>query len=68
MSQDSPTDADAPGGMIKNPFARGCLEKLYKNAALILILLIVAGVVFFYSPSGSVQNPPLRERAAPAWR
>lgn len=46
MSQDSPTDADAAGGVIKNPFARGCLEKLYKNAALILILLIVAGVVF----------------------
>jgi len=30
----------------KNQIARGCLEKLYKNALLILILLIIGGALF----------------------
>ena len=46
MSQDSQTDINSPGQTIKDRYARGCLENLYKNAVLILILLIVGGVLF----------------------
>ena len=46
MSQDSQSDINTSGGAFKDRFARGCLEKLYKNAALILMLLIVGGVLF----------------------
>jgi regulator of protease activity HflC (stomatin/prohibitin superfamily) len=46
MSQNTQSDAsslEAPG---KNRFARGCLERLYKNALMIIILLIVGGALF----------------------
>ena len=46
MSQNTQSDAsslEAPG---KNRFARGCLERLYKNATMILVLLIVGGALF----------------------
>ncbi len=46
MSQNTQSDAsslEAPG---KNRFARGCLVRLYKNASMILILLIVGGALF----------------------
>ena len=46
MSQDSQTDINSPGQAIKDRYARGCLDKLYKNAVLILILLIVGGALF----------------------
>jgi regulator of protease activity HflC (stomatin/prohibitin superfamily) len=46
MSQDSQSDINMSGGAFIDRFARGCLEKLYKNAALILMLLIVGGVLF----------------------
>jgi regulator of protease activity HflC (stomatin/prohibitin superfamily) len=46
MSQDSQSDINTSGGAFIDRFARGCLEKLYKNAALILMLLIVGGVLF----------------------
>ena len=46
MSQNTQSDAsslEAPG---KNRFARGCLVRLYKNASMILVLLIVGGALF----------------------
>ncbi|MEW6402255.1 MAG: SPFH domain-containing protein [Chloroflexota bacterium] len=45
MSQNKSIEANLGEG-IKNPVARGCLDKLYKNALLILILLIVGGILF----------------------
>ena len=46
MSQNTRTDANSSGETIKDRVARGCLDKLYKNALLILILLIVGGTLF----------------------
>ena len=46
MSQNTQIDADNMGEVVKNRVAPGCLNKLYKNALLILILLIVGGTLF----------------------
>jgi membrane protease subunit HflK len=46
MSQNTGTDANGSGETFKDKVARGCLDKLYKNALLILILLIVGGTLF----------------------
>jgi membrane protease subunit HflK len=46
MSQNTGTDANSSGETFKGRVARGCLDKLYKNALLILILLIVGGTLF----------------------
>jgi regulator of protease activity HflC (stomatin/prohibitin superfamily) len=46
MSQNSQFDVNSMGEVVKNRVAQGCLSKLYKNALLILILLIVGGVLF----------------------
>ena len=46
MSQNSQIDVDNLREDINNRFARGCLDKLYKNALLILIFLIVGGMLF----------------------
>lgn len=46
MSQNTHIDAEALGENVKNRFAQGCLNKLYKNALLILILMIAGGVLF----------------------
>jgi regulator of protease activity HflC (stomatin/prohibitin superfamily) len=46
MSQNTRTDANSSGETIKDRLARGCLDKLYKNALLILVLLIVGGTLF----------------------
>jgi len=46
MSQNTQPDLTSQAGSGKNRFARGCLEKLYKNALLILIFLIVGGTLF----------------------
>jgi regulator of protease activity HflC (stomatin/prohibitin superfamily) len=46
MSQNTSLDADSSKPVGKDQSARGCLERLYKNAALILVILVVAGVLF----------------------
>ena len=46
MSQNTQPDLTSQAVPGKNRFARGCLEKLYKNALLILIFLIVGGTLF----------------------
>jgi regulator of protease activity HflC (stomatin/prohibitin superfamily) len=46
MSQNSPSDSNPLGEGIKIPVSRGCLERLYKNALLIVIVLIV-GISLF---------------------
>lgn len=46
MSQNTKVDPNHQEGSIKDRLGRGCMDKLYKNALLILILLIVAGTVF----------------------
>jgi regulator of protease activity HflC (stomatin/prohibitin superfamily) len=46
MSQNTQSDANPLGEAVKKPVARGCLERLYKNASMILVLLIV-GVALF---------------------
>jgi len=46
MSQNTQINAESLEGDAKNQVARGCVEKLYKNALLIIILLIFGGVLF----------------------
>lgn len=46
MSQNTQSDANVLGEAGKNHFGRGCLDWLYKNALLIIILLIVGGALF----------------------
>ena len=46
MSENPQIDADTLGEAVKNPVAKGCLNKLYKNALLILIIVIVGGALF----------------------
>lgn len=46
MSQNTRMDANRSGESVKDRVARGCLDKLYKNAMLILILLLVGGILF----------------------
>jgi hypothetical protein len=46
MSQNTHNDANALGEAVRNRVGSGCLDKLYKNALLIIILLFVGGVVF----------------------
>ena len=46
MSQNTQLDANTPGETVKNRVARGCLDRLYRNATLILILLILGGTLF----------------------
>lgn len=46
MSQNTGMDANSSGETFKGRVARGCLDKLYKNALLILILLVVGGTLF----------------------
>ena len=46
MSQNNQTDADNLGDAVKNGVAQGCLNRLYKNALLIIILLLVGGMLF----------------------
>jgi regulator of protease activity HflC (stomatin/prohibitin superfamily) len=46
MSQDTHNDPNAFGQAVRNRVGRGCLDKLYKNALLIIILLFVGVVVF----------------------
>jgi regulator of protease activity HflC (stomatin/prohibitin superfamily) len=46
MSQNTRMNADEQAVPVRNNFAQGCLEKLYKNALLILVVLFVGLVVF----------------------
>ena len=46
MTETTHNDADDPRQAGKHPVAQGCLDKLYKNGILILILLIAGGIVF----------------------
>jgi regulator of protease activity HflC (stomatin/prohibitin superfamily) len=46
MAQNAQKNESEPGEAGKKTFAQGCLEKLYKNALLILIVLIVGGTLF----------------------
>lgn len=46
MSQNTRIDESTLGEAAKGRLGRGCLDKLYKNAILILIVLIVGGVIF----------------------
>ncbi len=42
----TPADVNASGHPEKKRFAQGCLTRLYKNASLILVVLIVGGALF----------------------
>jgi regulator of protease activity HflC (stomatin/prohibitin superfamily) len=46
MTQDTQSDVYPSEKVAKKRFGRGCLEWLYKNASMILIVLIVAGSLF----------------------
>lgn len=46
MSQNKQFDVDALEETVKNRVAQGCLDRLYKNALLIILLLIVGGALF----------------------
>ncbi len=46
MSQNTPPNSSPAGEGIKIPISRGCLERLYKNALLIVIIMISAIVLF----------------------
>ena len=46
MQQSVQKDTNVPGETARHGVAQGCLEKLYKNALLILVVIIVGVVVF----------------------
>jgi membrane protease subunit HflK len=46
MSQNTQIDTNSPGEDARNRAARGCLERLSKNALSILVVLIVGGILF----------------------
>jgi regulator of protease activity HflC (stomatin/prohibitin superfamily) len=46
MTQNTQSDANSMTGTLRNQFARGCLERLYKNASIILLVLILGGALF----------------------
>ncbi len=47
MSQDTQSGANSLEEAVKHQSARGCLERLYKNASMILVLIIIGGALFF---------------------
>ena len=46
MSQNTQADPNILDDAVKNKVARGCLDRLYKNALLIIIVLIIGGTLF----------------------
>jgi regulator of protease activity HflC (stomatin/prohibitin superfamily) len=46
MSQNTQIDSNTLRENIKDRVARGCLDRLYKNAVLIIVLLVVGGMLF----------------------
>jgi membrane protease subunit HflK len=49
MSQNTHIDTNALGEAVKDRVAQGCLDKLYRNSLLIIILLVVGGTLFSLS-------------------
>jgi regulator of protease activity HflC (stomatin/prohibitin superfamily) len=58
MSQNTRMNADEQAVPVRNNFAQGCLEKLYKNALLILVVLFVGLVVFSLARSAIYKIRP----------
>ena len=58
MSQHTHNDVNALGEAVKNRVGRGCLDRLYKNALLIIILLFVGVVVFSLARSAVYKIRP----------
>lgn len=58
MTQNTRMDAGEQGVPARNSFAQGCLEKLYKNALLILVVLFVGLVVFSLARSAIYKIRP----------
>ena len=46
MSQNTRLEANEPRETRRNRVAQGCLDRLYKNATMILLVLFVGGIVF----------------------
>jgi regulator of protease activity HflC (stomatin/prohibitin superfamily) len=46
MTQNIKAETESFEGAVKNQFSRGCLERLYKNAFVILVFLIIGGGLF----------------------
>jgi regulator of protease activity HflC (stomatin/prohibitin superfamily) len=46
MSQNTQIDADTQRETNKNRLAQGCMDKLYKNALMIIIIMIIGGTLF----------------------
>jgi regulator of protease activity HflC (stomatin/prohibitin superfamily) len=46
MLPNSSADADNLETVVKNRISRGCLERIYKNALMILVVLVIAGALF----------------------
>lgn len=58
MSLDNHPDTKQPGETIRNSIARGCLDRLYKNALLILIVMFIGGFVFSIARSAIYKIRP----------
>ena len=58
MTQNTRLDANEPAGTKRNQVAQGCLDRLYKNAAMILIVLFVGGIVFSLARSAIYKIRP----------
>jgi regulator of protease activity HflC (stomatin/prohibitin superfamily) len=58
MSQNTQMNANDSGKAVRNGIAQGCLDKLYRNALLILVLLVVGGVVFSLARSAIYKIRP----------
>jgi len=61
MSQDTQTGPNSLGSTINNRVARGCLERLYKNASMILVVIIVGAAVFAIARASFTKFAPTRE-------
>ena len=58
MSQNTRLEGTEPGVTKRSHLAQGCLGWLYKNAALILVVLFVGGVVFSLARSAIYKIRP----------
>lgn len=58
MTQNTRTDASEQGDRVRNGLAQGCLDKLYKNAMLILVVLFVGFIVFSLARSAIYKIRP----------
>ncbi len=58
MSQNSKSEPNPLEDVVKNPAARGCLDKLYRNALLILIIIVVGVVTFSLARSAIYKIRP----------